>query len=250
MSGTPAGTPAETARAKLKPLLDVCLKHVYNDGVIVHTPSGLTFRVHVVPAGEGTNDTNCAILDLKMLDPKRGGGLALATSSPNDIAEAYATGVVAGVNHNYLELVCTTCRRGDCPLGDACVNEPADDGDFRKHTVVRGGRGVIKRFLSKSEDTLYVHLEQLLKLAFDLKLCTCKEWFAQDGFDQCPSCLAAVAVGAADSCTICHEPAAKRTRCCKQAMHRACHETHKAHAPPPHGQASCPTCRANQYSVN
>ena len=229
--------------------MDMLLKRVYNDGVTVHTPGGMAFRVHVVPAGEGTNETDYTRLDLMMLDPKRGGGLALATSSLNDIAEAYATGIVAGLNHGYLELCCTTCRRSDCPLGDGCVHNPADDGDFIKTTVVRGGVGIIKRLLSKSEDEVHVHLEQLLKHAFDLKMCTCREWFAQDGFDQCPSCLAAVALGAADSCTICHEPAAKRTRCCKQAMHRACHESHKVHAPPPHGHTSCPTCRAKDYSL-
>jgi hypothetical protein len=96
---------------------------------------------------------------------------------------------------------------------------------------------------------VYENLSKLLKHAYTMKLCSCMQWFAAEDGALCTSCLAAVAVGVADSCTICHEPAAKRTRCCKQAMHLACHVQFKEHAPPPSGVAACPTCRAKLYFV-
>lgn len=111
------------------------------------------------------------------------------------------------------EVRCTSERSSTWRIPSSIVNLKVDDGDeFRELVVAK--------------------VLNVLKFAFDMKLCSCKQWFAGNGSMLCASCLAASAVGAAAACIVCHEPAAKRTRCCKQAMHLACHVHHTEHAPP------------------
>jgi hypothetical protein len=120
-------------------------------------------------------------------------------------------------------------------VNDECTGREDDRGEGIKRMLVTFKTPV--KTVYSLETNLHATLRKLLEVAYAMKLCSCKQWFAAEGGSSCASCLAAVALGAADSCTICYEPAAKRTRCCKRAMHLACHVQHGEHAPPPHGFA-------------
>jgi hypothetical protein len=199
---------------------------------------------------------------LKLADPKRGGGLQAAIAAGLDAnfkdavangdalvdASFYESGVVAGINHGYLQLQCSCCLLFDCLGGTDCSELAEDHGKgekFQRFFVVAGPTPV--RSITSTSEKVLDNLRKVLNFAFAMKLCSCEEWFAEAGGSLCASCMAAIVVGTPDDCSVCHEPSVKRTRCCKQPLHRACHAQHLAHAP--HGGAACPTCRAAGYGL-
>ena len=237
-----ADTETEASRKALDAFTEHCLELKFKDGAPVCTPSGLSFRVHVVPRHEGA--TGCVRLFL--VDPKYGNGVARATMALDDGADAYESGIAAGLNHQYLQMYCSTCLRRDCPLGEIeCVYRTKDDETHKRMLITSDVAVKACVFQGNLREVI----KKMLQHAFSMKLCSCKQWFAIEGNALCTSCLAAIAVGVADSCTVCHEPAAKRTRCCKQALHTACHAHHTEHAPPGR-EAKCPTCRAAPYGFD
>jgi hypothetical protein len=225
-------------------MLDEFYRSGKKRGVLFSAPSGLSFRMQL----DTINDNGLPRYDVRLYlaDPKHGGGVEHATKSP-EFAYAYDSGIVAGVNHGYLHVYCSRCSRRDCPVDDSCIGVQASGGEVHKRTLIDSADPVIHAMVSTEQ--LEEVFGKVLKRAFDMKLCSCKQWFAGICMTLCTSCLAASAVGAAAACIVCHEPAAKRTRCCKQAMHKACHVTHTEHAPPGR-EATCPTCRAGSYKLD
>jgi hypothetical protein len=245
-----ADTETEASREALTAFIELCLEKKFTNGPLVSTPGGLSFRVEVNPivcgCGDVSHSSTTFNLRLLLEDPKYGGGLARATTFPQG-ADSYDSGIVAGLNHKYLELYCSQCSRRDCPIDDTCIGDEDDGDEAQKRTLVASS-GLPVKFVRSDSQSLLENVRKILKHAFAMKLCSCKQWFAVEGNAHCASCLAATAAGVADSCTVCHEPAAKRTRCCKQAMHAACHARHIEHAPPGR-EANCPTCRAGSYRL-
>lgn len=241
-------TETEVCRKAMTAFIEHCVQSSLEGkcGALLSAPSGLSFRFCVAPV-EGEQARHFSVR-LFLSDPKQGGGLERSTKTPKG-AYAYESGIVAGLNHNYMELYCNTCFRRDCPANEiSCVYSCGrKSGEPQHRTLIAEAEPV--KVISPSQETLHEEVQKVLKFAFSMKLCICKQWFATEGNALCASCLAASAMGATASCIVCHEPATKRTRCCKQAMHAACHEHHTENSPTVF-DAPCPACRAESYGLD
>lgn len=213
MSRAGSGGEDERAARQLKALHASAVDPLNDDGVLIRAPGGLSFRVRVVPPKHDWQGTTEIVL--KLADPKRGGGLQAAIAAGMDVhfkdavangdalvdASFYKSGVVAGINHGYLQLQCSCCLLFDC-LGGTDCSELADDHDkgekFQRFFVVAGPNITpVMSVTSTSEKKVLDNLRKVLNFAFAMKLCSCEEWFAEAGGSLCASCMAAIVVSGA-----------------------------------------------------